>query len=306
MTRFVAAIIFTLLLPASALPQVKQGTIHLRRFEKNFSRIPPGVSGTDGKKTETITVYMYRYEVSNELYRVFLHHLAMRNQDKTAETAAVNPTGWAMLNPGLSVLDSTYFFNEAFDHYPVVNISRAGALLFCEWLTQWYNSQPNRSFKDRKVHFQLPTAEIWEAAARGGIQDAVYPWGYPSLRGGKHNDAQCNYRQIGDENLYVTPSGNISVISDPKKKVYINNIIHPQSDNADFTAPVNAYTPNPFGLYNMSGNVAEMVLEAGVTKGGSWNNTGYEVRIDGPDPYNGFTGSSPCIGFRMIMVVEEK
>ena len=42
--------------------------------------------------------------------------------------------------------------------------------------------------------------------------------------------------------------------------------------NTDVTAPVNSYTKNYFGLYNLIGNVAEMTSEKGICKGGTWNN----------------------------------
>ena len=33
------------------------------------------------------------------------------------------------------------------------------------------------------------------------------------------------------------------------------------NDNASITAPVRAYVPNDYGLYNMAGNVNEWVLD---------------------------------------------
>lgn len=72
------------------------------------------------------------------------------------------------------------------------------------------------------------------------------------------------------------------------------------------TAPVLTYHANPFGLFNMSGNVAEMLDQPGRTKGGSWASSGYYIRIDAEDEYAGITEPSPKIGFRyFVEVIEE-
>lgn len=56
----------------------------------------------------------------------------------------------------------------------------------------------------------------------------------------------------------------------------------PLNKNTYITAPVFSYWPNKKGLYNVTGNVMEMVSEKGVAKGGSWKtNVGsYDSSID--------------------------
>ena len=72
--------------------------------------------------------------------------------------------------------------------------------------------------------------------------------------------------------------------------------------NFAYTAPVDSFDPGANGIYNMSGNVAEMLLEKGATKGGSWGSSGYYVRIDAEDEFQGME-SSPYVGFRIFMEV---
>ncbi len=74
-------------------------------------------------------------------------------------------------------------------------------------------------------------------------------------------------------------------------------------DNTLVTTPVSSYSPNNYGIYNMSGNVAEMVQEEGIACGGGWRSTGYDVRCSSTMNY---IESQPDLGFRPILKIEEK
>ena len=81
---------------------------------------------------------------------------------------------------------------------------------------------------------RLPTEAEVEYAARGGLEQQRYAWGDEFMPGGKH---RCNIFQ-GKFPTYN--SGEDGYIG---------------------TAPVDAFEPNGYGLYNMAGNVWEWVFD---------------------------------------------
>jgi formylglycine-generating enzyme required for sulfatase activity len=237
-------------------------------------------------------LYVCKYEVSNLEYRNFLGYLKAKDAS-LAEKYKVDTTKWVTELRYQEPMAMYYHLHPAYNNYPVVCISYEAAWAYCEWLTDQYNADAKRKFK--KVRFFLPSEEQWMTVANGGNKNKMYPWSNYYLRN-KAGEFLCNFKHVGDENIsYDTEKKEYTITPEAKVPGSLR-------DNAMYTAAVNSFEPTvPYGIYNMSGNVAEMVNEKGIAKGGSYNSPGYDVRIQSKMNY---TDASPEIGFRVFMKIE--
>src|SRR5688572_9826437 len=234
------------------------------------------------------SLYVCRYEVSNSEYRNFLESLKER-EAVLAEKYRIDSTRW-----GNDAMARYYHSHPAYKNYPVVTISYEAASAYCNWLSDQYNSDPKRKFN--KVKFFLPSEEIWMAVANGGNKNKMYPWSSFYLRN-KNGQFLCNFRHLGDQSItYDETTKQYKVVPE------IQDAAGSLSDKF-YTSSVNSFEAvAPYGIHNMSGNVAEMVSERGIAKGGSYNSPGYDVRIQSKISYS---GASPEVGFRVFMKIEQ-
>lgn len=124
---------------------------------------------------------------------------------------------------------NTGWFQTA--NHPVVNVSWHDAVAFCDWLTRTEGKK-----------YRLPTEAEWEYACRAGTTTTYFSGDDPkSLR---------PYANIADASCKkVFPR----IFNQPKYYDYTL----PWDDKYPFTAPVGSFKPNPWGLYDMHGNVQE-------------------------------------------------
>jgi gliding motility-associated lipoprotein GldK len=127
-----------------------------------------------------------------------------------------------------------YYTHPAYDDYPVVGVSWKQATAFCDWRTKLYGEYAAKNRMPGVNEYRLPTEAEWEYAARGGLEQQMYPWGGP-----------YTYDRQG---------------------CYLANFQPQRSrhglDGGVRTSPTGAYKPNDFGLFDMAGNVAEWTASA--------------------------------------------
>jgi formylglycine-generating enzyme required for sulfatase activity len=118
------------------------------------------------------------------------------------------------------------------DDRPAQGVSWMQAQVFINWL----NQQAGVS------EYRLPSEAEWEYAARGGTASSYF-WGYDPSAG-------CQYMNAGDQHFQAT--------FDLAEEV----AIFACSDGFAGPAPVGSFLPNPFGLFDMAGNVSEWVSDS--------------------------------------------
>ena len=202
-----------------------------------------------------------------------------------------------------------YLRHPSYQGYPVVGVSHEQAKLYCQWLTKKYNKNPDHAFK--KVIYRLPTEHEWVYAAQGGSASAIYPWAGRYMRA-SNCDMMANCSNFGTEGVYRDTLYEKDVNGE-FKEVYIYRASRYDymgaagalNDAADITAPAISYWPNNYGLYNMAGNICEMVAEVGITHGGSWRDPGAYLQNSARQFYKGEQSASSKRGFRYVIEVVE-
>ncbi len=257
----------------------------LKQFEKSYAYVPSGTLMLD--KDREISVhgfYIFKTEISNLDYMEFIAHTKTEGDTDLLEKIQISPENWKQ-----EAYEENYHVHPAYEEYPVLNINHEAAEAYCNWLSKMLAN--SYDIDHSKISVRLPTKEEWMYAAHGGHQLAPYPWGGYYIRNAK-GCTLANFNQnIGTASItFNQENGKYEVV----KQKHLQGALVP--------SPVKSYFPNDYGLYNMSGNVAEMIDEQGIAMGGSWKSTGYDIRIQAEYKYNTPT---PYVGFRPIVIIGE-
>lgn len=271
--------------PKSGLP---------KEFGKSFVHVPAGVVNIDEAHLAVGSFFISRTEVSNAEYRKFLNALKAKGDTETYRKALWDSSGWSNKLAFKEPYVQYYHSHPAYNSYPAVNIPPEGAHLYCVWLTEELRKVMGNSSTNLQV--RLPTKAEWIRAAEGTKPGSTYSWGSNSLRNPKCN-TMCNYLQFGEECIRINPETNKPEVVYPCLGDPLGVAGH-LSDHADLTAPVMSYSPSSLGIYNMNGNVAELVEDGGVAMGGSWLSAGYDVRNRSEQVVS---GPAKEIGFRPVI-----
>jgi formylglycine-generating enzyme required for sulfatase activity len=262
----------------------KREVVSAKLIDKNLAKISD-------------SLYAYRYEASNYDYLSFLWDIQKSNPS-LYERCIWDSLVWRSELTYCEPLVEYYQRHPGFFDYPVVGVSYEAALEYCKWLSDLYNADPKRKFN--KVQFVLPAQAQWEEAARAGRSQAMYPWGNYYLRN-KKGEYLCNFKRISETAIVKGKDG---------RPVIVDSIGYIDrgpagglNDRAFYTANVKSFYPNDFGIYNICGNVAEMVAEKGICKGGGFRSYGGEVHIRAVGHYE---DAAADLGFRVFMKVIEK
>ncbi|MAS94220.1 MAG: hypothetical protein CMO55_13570 [Verrucomicrobiales bacterium] len=181
-------------------------------------------------------------------------------------------------------------------NHPVAGVNLAEAKAFCSWLT----------IRERAAglirpwqEYRLPSDREWSnfagidqeagnsPAERSQLADDVYPWGNqwpPPEAVGNYADAAAG-------------------------SIFGKYVIEGYNDGFVYTSPVGSFQPAPNGLYDLSGNVWEWVLDSfgdsanslNVVRGGAANSYEKEVLVTGYRNAVPATSKERFYGFRYVL-----
>jgi sulfatase modifying factor 1 len=171
---------------------------------------------------------------------VFWSHIPVDRFDELVEDTAAPAPWWCKVpgsfwkqpeGPGSGI-------HESLNH-PVVHVSWNDAAAYAAWASK-----------------DLPTEAQWEYAARGGLEQKLYPWGDELTPDGQH---RCNIWQ-----------GRFPEIDSSE-------------DGYAGSCPVDAFQPNGYGIYSVTGNVWEWCAD--------WFHTAFSSGAPITDPSGPLNGS---------------
>jgi len=281
-------------------------------------------------------LYAMETELTNAQYNLFLASLEEQNQKDLRKKSEYDLSGYdqtaqAFFKKYVSQfrergqpkdsIKGPHIGPHHWSDYPAVNVSHEGAKQYCNWLTEKYNTYTGKK-KFKKVKFRLPTLPEWQIAALGNLKfqtwnlednmvdiiisddslsmlpkkgirksipvgkDVLYPWyGSYYYRRNPRNHMGCFLGNFKVEFVEVPcPAKN------------------PAYDGWIMMGQTASYFPNDFGLYDVVGNVAEMIDENGKACGGSWDDVPDKSTIHSVKKYS---RPDATIGFRIFMEVLE-
>lgn len=198
--------------------------------------IPPGFferGSTQGQPPHRVVLTkpfrMSAHEVTVGQFRKFVEATGYRTE---AEASGIGGKRWdedaREWKDDPAITWRTPGFPQSDDH-PVIVVSWTDAMKFCRWLEG-----------REKTAYRLPTEAEWEYACRGGTRGPFWSGEDTQLLARTSNFADATLRAA----LKSAPA-------EPEN----------WSDGFAFTAPVGQFLPNPFGLFDVHGNVSEWCLD---------------------------------------------
>lgn len=216
-------------------------------------------------------------EVSGLMYKTFLLDLKSTHGENSEEYKTNLPDfqKWEPLFPGMTAteISAKYFDTDDFALAPVMAVSYAQAVKFCNWRTEQFKKELSKMSKEdraqfpKNFRFRLPTTKEW-----GRIRFMSQPKGMAKT---------IQKITAGTTKAYKLKKN--PLLNDNPKLSHIYN----QLDTK-------------LAMYNLFDNVAEMTAEEGIAMGGSWQAPNADNRFDLKFNYD---APEAWLGFRCIFEI---
>lgn len=230
---------------APGLVFIEGGTFHMGGGEKDIAY----AMDNRERQVTVASFYIDETEVANVDWKEFLWYINKDSGQQKWESLLPDTNVWLKDLAYNDPYRDNYFQHDGFQTYPVVGINWHQANEYCVWRTSKVNEKLLSDDPEAVLWpaYRLPTEAEWEYAARGGLEQENYPWEGKSLRDANGFFRANHKRGRGDYAGRSNKGG--------------SNLPGGLNDAYMIPAPVKAFYPNDFGLYNMAGNVAEWTMD---------------------------------------------
>lgn len=260
-------------------------------FKSKVDFRPPGT-------VEIVDNFFYdEGEICNTNWREYLSYLEKNDgiDSEVYRNAMPDTTVWDKDNFPNGVFVHNYYSHRAYDYFPVVGVSHQQAVDYCTWRTKAVKImlKKNNFEGPKSFEYRLPSKTEWELIANAGL----------SKKSKKQIDKRIRQQQKTENNSTRIARANLKYKKiEPAYKDDLNPFRSGMVSSRP--APSISYLPNKYGVYNIYGNVAEMITDPGIAMGGSYAHFYDEIVPDNKELI--YNGPQKWLGFRCVCEIIEK
>lgn len=302
------------------MPEIDYSLMKCQSWNKNYFAdppgcrfVPPGAFMYNDKTTSVNAFWAQSTENTNLTWMLFLNYLIDNERYEDIAKCLPSDPDWQMkmnfeakttdfkiedylkyspfpkdflIKNNIALLPVTSF---AFK--PITGISREAVMIFAAWLSKMY---------DNELGFRLPVEAEWEYMSNTGNDTSVYAWNGRYTRDYRgcfmarfctstpENDTINKIDSLTFQHIVENQNSTITTWMND-----VNNWPEPYGP-----ALIAQFPENRFGLFDLCGNVSEMIYESGKTKGGSWASLAFFLQVKNHE--NWTENPSDCVGFRLV------
>jgi hypothetical protein len=294
------------------------GKVKIKMLEKllhldkeTYATIEEGEIQYKGNSLALYPFVLRNQAITNLEYKVFLSDLLKHGKKDEFKKAIIRSEAWVSYNE--NVLATTYFFDEKYNDFPVVNVNPLAAFLFCDWLEKEINQYSQQQDpKATPLKVRLPFDSEWIHATRKGYADIPDCGGYTTIYDVQDGIVDINYlkrielikkrgkskRTILDD-LFSTNRYGMS--EDQTLRLF------EQAFNYKGKVVTDSLYPNRMDVYSKAAHVSEIALDQQtgnvLVVGSCW-----KTKQEYTNMLTEFkkTAASPFVGFRVVIVTDSK
>lgn len=286
-----------------------------------YAKTEPGATRYKNSEVLVSPFVMSNFAVTNLQYKTFLADLATQGRIDDLKKCLPKEEIWKEYN--CTTLAKSYFENESYNDFPVVNVDKEACAMFCEWLQAEMNqkfaesasiSKLKGAVKKNQVIVRLPYDYEWIYSADAAytlIPDcgSSYNTIYDSSEGLVDKDffkhtSQVNKRDLNKETRMdkLSDVNRFGMTETEMISIFKEAITYKDSNPKSFNSSDPSTYPNNIEACCLAGHVCELIKNKEgemVVRGCCWKSK--EEYLKMMEVYNK-EGASPFIGFRVMIL----